>query len=219
VLEVIRDSYRHATLALELPFSGGFGVFPVVQQIPLVARRPTKRRDATRAHFGLPAGGRVVLLSFGGYGLPALDLAAVDIRGDWTIVTIDRVSPDAARLPHVRSIVERDFLTSDFRYEDLIASVDAVMTKPGYGIISECITAGTPMVYTSRGVFREYDVFVEALPRYLRSQFISHADLFAGRWHDALQAVLSQPLPPDRLAPDGAERAAEEILAVLDAGR
>jgi hypothetical protein len=218
-LTTLRASYRQATLALELPFSGGFGVFPVVRSIPLIARRPTRTRAATRAHFGLPASGPVALLSFGGYGLPEIDLATIDCRDEWMVVTTDRVTGDNARpMSHVRSVVERDFLTSQFRYEDLIAAVDVVMTKPGYGIISECISTGTAMLYTSRGVFREYDVLIEALPRYVRSRFISHADLFAGRWRDALQAVLAQPDPPDHPAVDGADRAAEEIRALAPAG-
>ncbi len=92
VLESIRRAYRRATRALELPFGAGFDVFPRVQRVPLVARRPTRARAVTRAHFGLPATGRVALLSFGGYGLPSLDLAAVDCLGDWTIVTTDRTA-------------------------------------------------------------------------------------------------------------------------------
>ena len=57
-------------------------------------------------------------------------------------------------------VEERAFIDSGFRYEDLVAAVDVVVTKPGYGIIAECIAAGTPMLYTSRGDFREYDLLV-----------------------------------------------------------
>src|SRR5438874_2210671 len=61
------------------------------QPIPLIARHSTKDRVATRAQLGLDARHRVALLSFGGFGLPSLDLAAVDCRGDWTVVTLDTV--------------------------------------------------------------------------------------------------------------------------------
>ena len=43
-----------------------------------------------------------------------------------------------------------------YRYEDLVRAVDVVVTKPGYGIISECIANDTALLYTSRGDFREY---------------------------------------------------------------
>jgi L-arabinokinase len=215
-LRLIRDSYRQATLALELPFSGGFEIFPRVQRLPLIARRATHARDATRAHFGLPADARVALLSFGGYGLPSLDLANVDCRDTWTIVTTDRVSDSrVGTLPHVRALSEADFLTSAFRYEDLVAAADVVVTKPGFGIIAECISTGTAMLYTSRGAFREYDVLVAALPRYVRSRFISQDALFAGTWRSSLDALVAQPAPPEHMAATGADDAAEIIRAMI----
>jgi hypothetical protein len=214
-IDLIRDCYRRVDLALELPFPGGFDIFNRVESLPLVTRVATQPAAATRAHFGLPARSHVALLSFGGYGLPALDLAAIDCRDDWTIVTTDRVTADAIALPHVRVIAEREFLGSAYRYEDLVNAVDVVMTKPGYGIIAECISTRTALVYTSRGEFREYDVLVSALPGLLRSQFISHDDLFAGRWRDSLAAVLAQPDPATRIATNGADVAAGLILSCL----
>jgi L-arabinokinase len=215
ILPIIRAAYGRATLALELPFSGGFEVFPAVERIPLVARRPTRGRAETRAHFGLPGHGRVALLSFGGYGLASLDLAAVDARGPWTIVTTDHSSGAAAPVSGVRLVSEDAFLGRGFRYEDLVAAADVVVTKPGYGIISECIAGDTAMLYTSRGHFREYDLLVDALPGHVRCRFISQADLFGGRWRDALEAVIAQPAPLEPLATNGAEVAAETMSGIV----
>jgi L-arabinokinase len=216
-LAEIADSYRQATVALELPFSGGFDVFADVRPLPLIARRARQSRAETRAFFGLAPDARVALLSFGGYGLPDLDLSTLDCRDTWTIVTTDRVAADDARpLPHVRTVVERDFLSSRFRYEDLVAASDVVITKPGFGIIAECISTRTAILYTSRGPFREYDVLVRALPRYVRSRFIDQPTLFAGQWRDALEALLAQADPPERMAVNGAEVAAETIRTYLD---
>lgn len=215
-LAEIKDSYRRATVALELPFSGGFDVFRKVRPLSLIARRASQSRADTRAFFGLAPEARVALLSFGGYGLPSLDLSTLDCRDTWTIVTTDRVtSTGSTPLPHVRTVVERDFLSSQFRYEDLVAASDVVMTKPGFGIMAECISTGTAMLYTSRGEFREYDVLVNALPRYVRSRFIDQPTLFAGQWRESLEALLDQPAPPERMALDGAEAAAAEILELL----
>jgi UDP:flavonoid glycosyltransferase YjiC (YdhE family) len=214
-LERIRNGYRQATLALALPFATGFEIFDTVEALPLVARRATRSRAETRAHFGLPETGRVLLLSFGGYGLPALDLATVDCRDSWTVVTTDRVSTDQSGAPHVRRIVEQAFLSGDFRYEDLVAAADVVITKPGYGIVSECASTGTAMVYTSRGEFREYDVLVGAMSQIVRAEFISQPDLFAGRWRQALDAVVNRPRPQVTLATNGAEVAAKRIQSML----
>ena len=79
------------------------------------------------------------------------------------------------------------------RYEDLVGAAEAVVTKPGYGIISECIANDAAVLYTSRGHFPEYDVLVEEMPKYLRTAFISHDDLFAGKWETHLDKLLAQP--------------------------
>ncbi len=211
----MRQAYAKATLALELPFAGGFDVFPRVRRIPLVARRPSRDRRSTRTHFGLPLHRPIALLSFGGYGLGSLDLTRLDCLDTWTIATTDRSAPDAPRHPHVTVLAEDSF-RGGFRYEDLVASVDVVVTKPGYGIIAECIATATPMLYTSRGEFREYDLLVSQLPGYVKSRFISQTDLFAGQWRDALTELTAAPPPPLRMATDGAEVVARLLREFID---
>ena len=95
-------------------------------------------------------------------------------------------------------IDENAMYDNGYRYEDLVRAVDVVVTKPGYGIISECIANDTALLYTSRGDFREYQALVDAMPKYLRCAFIDHPDLFAGRWQRHLDALLAQPAPPIR---------------------
>ena len=212
LLPAIRGAYAKATQALELPFSGGFEVFPRRHSLPLVARRPTRSRAETRTYFGLPAGRPVVLLSFGGYGLPDLNLHDVDCLGRWTVVTTDRITPQGPPVPPgVAYVLESAFVGSGFRYEDLVAAADVVITKPGYGIVAECVASGTAMLYTSRGHFREYDVLVQALQRFARSRFLPQDDLFAGRWLAGLDALLQEPPPPEQMRIDGADVAARWI--------
>ncbi len=216
----LRAAYGQATLALELPFAGGFEVFRRSRTLPLVARRHTRRAAETRLRFGIPADRAAALLSFGGYGLPSLDLSSVDLVGaGWTVVTTDRSSHGAAVPRGVVFVPEADFIGTGFRYEDLVAAVDVVVTKPGYGIISECISAERPMLYTSRGHFREYDLLVREMPKYLRCQFIDQPALMSGTWRGAIEALIAQPAPPDTIGLDGAPVAARAISDLLDASR
>ena len=99
-----------------------------------------------------------------------------------------------------------------------MAASDVVATKPGYGIVAECIANDTAVLYTSRGHFVEYDVLVEAMPKYLRCGFIDHADLFAGRWRAALDRVTASPPPAERPPTNGAEIIAEMIDQRIGAG-
>ena len=112
-------------------------------------------------------------------------------------------------------IDERAMYDGGYRYEDLVRAVDVVATKPGYGIISECIANDAALLYTSRGDFREYQVLVDAMPKYLRAAFIDHGDLFAGRWQPHLDALLDQPAPPIAPAVNGADVAADILLQTL----
>ena len=214
LLPRLRQAYAKATLALELPFAGGFDVFPRVRRVPLVARRPTRDRRATRTHFGLPLNRPVALLSFGGYGLGELDLDRIDCLDTWTIATTDRSAPDAMRGPH-RVVIPEEAFRGGFRYEDLVAAADVVVTKPGYGIIAECIAADTAMLYTSRGAFREYDLLVSQLPSFVRCLFISQQDLFGGRWLESLTTLRAAPAAPLRMATDGADVVARLLRQLM----
>ena len=218
----LREAYGQATLALELPFAGGFEVFPVVRGLPLVARLHTRDAVDTRRHFGIPRDTRMALLSFGGYGLPDLDLPRLDIlkaQHPWTVVTTDRSSRPGATPAGVVFVPESEFIATGFRYEDLVAAADVIVTKPGYGIISECIAANRPMLYTSRGHFREYDVLVREMPRYLRCEYIDQASLLGGTWSRSIERLLDQPAPSETLSMNGADVAAAELSAFLDGSR
>jgi L-arabinokinase len=224
IAPLIRQSYQKATHALELPFSGGFEVFPSRERIPLVARRSHANRTDAREYFNLRPRARVALLSFGGYGLPQQNLATLDCTGEWTIVTTDRLARSngggggrgEGQSHNVVRIDERRLAASPYRYEDLVAAADVVITKPGYGILAECISTGTAMLYTSRGVFREYDVLVREMPRYLRARFISQGDLLAGRWRDSFNALIAQPRAPETMPTNGAEVAAEKLSGWIE---
>jgi len=210
LLNRIRRAYQQATLALRLPLSPPLDVFPRVESIPMVARALDRSRADTRRALGIADDRKVALLSFGGYGLQRLDVGALDCLDDWTVLLTDRIASSVVPSPSVVFLPE-SLLVSEFRYEDLVATSDVVVTKPGYGIISECATYGTAMLYTSRGVFREYDVLVAEMPRIVRSRYLSQDALFAGQWLEALEALVAQPPPPERVDATGAARAAEWI--------
>jgi hypothetical protein len=200
----IGQVYASAADALRLPMHGGFDTFPRITDIPLVARRSRRDPQDTRRALGLPTSGALVLLSFGGYGVTRIAQEALARLDGYTVI-------GSAHHP----LDEAAMYDAGFRYEDLVRAVDIVVTKPGYGIISECIANDTALLYTSRGRFVEYDVLVREMPRYLRSRFIAHDDLFAGNWQVHLDALLAQPAPPERPRVDGAEVAAAHLLAMM----
>jgi L-arabinokinase len=194
--QTIGEVYRRTTLALRLPMWGGFETMPHVRDVPFVARHATHDRSQTRAALGIPLDADVVLVSFGGYGLK------------------ETTRPTAAGY-HVLwpgDIDEAAMYDRGYRYEDLVKAVDVVVSKPGYGIIAECLANDTALLYTSRGDFREYPVLVEAMPALLRCEFIQQRELLEGDWTPYLDALLAKPQPRTAPATDGARVTATEIL-------
>ena len=214
LVPTIQAAYRQAHGAWRLPMHGGFETFPVVEDIPLIARHAARGRDDVRRALGIARDRPAVLASFGAYGVSRMPDGAPDCVPAWTVVVSDRTLQAGTAPDGVLGIHEDALYAQGLRYEDLVGAVDAVLTKPGYGIVSECVANGTAMVYTSRGRFAEYDVFVEEMPRYLRCAFISHGDLEAGRWRAALERALAQPAPPPA-ATSGAGVAVARIIEML----
>ncbi len=200
LIPTIQAAYRHADAAWRLPMHGGFETFEHIVDVPFVARHATHPPADTRARLGLPpldGDRKLVLPSFSAYGVDGIDLGSLDLTSSWHVVRV----PDAS------------IYDAGLRYEDLVGAVDVIVTKPGYGIISECIANDTALVYTSRGRFAEYPVLVREMPRYLRCAYLDNDALLDGRWRGALDAALNAPPPPETPRTDGAEVIAAMIAS------
>ena len=212
LVSTIGRLYRAASGAWRLPLHGGFATFDEVLDLPFVARHAQVPASDTRERLNLPATQKLVLVSFGGYGLRDFPLHSLDCLDEWGVVVTAAGAPATALPAGVHHVAERPMYERGLRYEDLVRAVDVVITKPGYGIISDCVANRTAMVYTPRGRFAEYDVMVREMPRYLRSQPLSMEAFAAGVWREALRAVERLPAVPDAPATNGAAIAARMIL-------
>ena len=214
LLAVIRGAYARASAGWRMPMHGGFETVAPIVDLPFVARQP--RQDVTREELrralGLPTDRPLALISFGGYGAQPLPLDRLDCGPEWGIVLVERNLPPESG-SHGRSaglqacpirLDESAIYSAGLRYQDVVRAVDVVITKPGYGIISDCVASGTAILYTSRGRFAEYEVLVGEMPKYLRCRFIGNDDLRSGRWREPLEELLALPAPPERPRVDGA---------------
>ena len=226
LLPAIRGAYAKGSMALRLPMSGGFETFSNVKDIPMIARHATRTRKEVCKLLRLPADKPIVLMSFGGYGLPGFDTDVLSKFKKYTVVAAANLpagrarkeAPLASRKGAFVRVNEEAMYNAGVRYEDLVGAANAVVTKPGFGIVAECIANDTAMLYTSRGHFPEYDVIVEEMPKYLRTAFIGQDELFAGKWETPLNKLLAHSKTRNYKKPDtnGADVAAELMLKVLD---
>lgn len=219
VLTTIGEAYANTSLALRLPFAGGFETMPAVRDVPLIARRSRRTRDENRRLLDLDDHRPVVLASFGGHQT-AIEYGRIASTNDVTLALTDYEAQSFRELGafdgRLRCFTTEMLDVADIRYEDLVAAADVVVSKPGYGIVSECIANQAALLYTSRGPFLENDVLIAEMKSVLRSGFISQEDLRGGRWEPSIRTLLAEPAPPERMRTDGAEIVASEILRVLD---
>jgi L-arabinokinase len=214
-VDTIRGAYQQATAGWRLPMHGGFESFRQVVDVPFVARHARHSRTEVRRICGLPLDAQAALLSFGGYGVSDVDLERLDCLDRYVIAITHPGTFDDPVPANVALVSEPRLYGAGLRYEDLVSAVDVVMTKPGYGIISECLANHAAILYTSRGRFAEYEVMVREMPRFLRCGYIAQEDLFAGRWAAALDAVIAAPPPPERPPTNGADTIAGMLTELI----
>ena len=205
VIRLFEEGYRETRLLLKLPFSPRMPIFPKHVDIPLLARPGTVRRKDLAAQTGADPGRRWVLLSFTSLNWSDEALQEVDALDDYEFFTVKPLAWTEHRRLHA---VDREVI----RFSDVLASVDVAITKPGFGILSDCVANAKPVIYAEREDFIEYPLLERELKRYLRHGHIPAVDLYAGRLERALQAIESAPAPPESMPEGGAEVAAQWIL-------
>jgi L-arabinokinase len=213
IIDRVCTSYGLARGLLRLPLhakdSQAFAAFVHVEDVPLIARKASRPAQVVRAELGLPLQTPVVLLSFGGFAAGGLDLMRLGSWRDYRFVITPPLAEVCTHAPANVLILNE----SPVDYVSLLAACDAVVTKPGYGIVADCLANHVAVLFTDRGPFREYDVLAEALPRLGRARFVARHDLLAGELGPHLDALLACNMPWSEQALDGAEVVAERVLA------
>jgi len=125
------------------------------------------------------------------------------------------------RLPGVRWLVPNEWNcrhpdamageSFSLGFTDLLCSVDAVITKPGYGTFTEAACNGTPVIYQRRDNWPEQDCLIDWLIENNRSAEIEVEKLVSGRLTAAIDCVLNQTPAPAPKA-DGIVQATMAII-------
>lgn len=201
--ELARAAHAVTPLALRM-FPGPELVgFPAVREIGIVSRLASS--DARSWRDGVARRGeRLVLLSFGGFGLADLERRLPRVAGVRWIT--------APPLPPLSSRDDASYVP-DVAYPSLVAGCDVVFSKPGYGTIAEAAGNRTRFLYAARADFPETPPMVEWLEREMTSLEIPPERLEPRGIAAALDAILAMPERfPERI--DGADRAVDEIVAL-----
>ncbi len=207
VIRMFEEGYREARLLLKLPFSPAMSVFPKQVEVPLLAKPGRARRAEIAGMTGADPARRWVLLSFTTLDWGEVALHEVERMADHEFFTVKPLDWPGRKNIHA---VDRQAV----RFSDVLASCDAVVTKPGYGILSDCVANAKPILYAEREDFIEYPLLEKELKRYLKNVHLPAKDLYAGRMRAALAAIESAPEPRETLSGGGAEKAAEILTGL-----
>jgi hypothetical protein len=219
----LRGQYGQASRLLRLPFHGDLGAFPVVEDVPLIARVSTVDRAQTRRALGLPLEAPLVLFSFGGHTseqpdpdrLAALDEYAFVVTTATALANAPTGGPadaDVRAVRHGPNLYVLPPLTD--AYIDLLAACDAAIVKPGYGIVADLIANRVPALYASRDGYREEPVLVRALDEEARAIAVDRATLSALDLGPALGRLLALDRPWTDRPLDGADVVARRVLEI-----
>ena len=205
LLAQMATEYALATLACLTPLAVTTvgNLFPVSEHVPLVARRGYPIRAKVTASLGISSSKKLALLYLGNWGL-TIDWQALEHLTDWAFL-VDRPLTQAA--PDNVYVFDPTVL----RYADIAASVDAVVSKAGYGTLTECIANSVPLIYLPRFGFAEHDALVLGMNKWGGAIEICEADFFAGNWCSALSAALATRPDPTVYPTNGAELIANRL--------
>ncbi|HEY3328750.1 MAG TPA: hypothetical protein VGK19_01910 [Capsulimonadaceae bacterium] len=189
--------------------------FPVVEHVPLTARKGVRRRTELDTFLnGHPSPAistsalHIGLLYMGTWGLD-IDWDVVERIPGWRFVTYDALPRPLTNV----TLLSRD----QWIYADVVASVDAVISKVGYGTVTDSIANSVPQVHLPRRDFVEYDALVAGMDLWGGRVEMSEAEFIAGQWDTALASALNVTMNPNAFRTDGAEVIARRIVEM--AGR
>lgn len=127
---------------------------------------------------------RFVLLSLGGVAQD-IDLSGWDIPVDTQLIVPDTLAVAHPRICAISSL--------GLDHIDVLASVDVLLTKPGYGSFCEAWRNQTALVYLRRNLWPEETVLIDWIQRHVPAQEMSREEFTKGALGSVLDRLAARP--------------------------
>ncbi len=204
LLRVIEEAYKQADLALRITPAPKMGLFSRLTDIGPIAEPAAPVRQHLAEALQLAPGEKTVLVGFGGIPLTTVPFHRLEGLQGYRFLFDGRLPQKSTTFVSTTSL--------PFSFKTLMASVDLIMTKPGYGTLVEAVALQIPVLYVRRYNFADEQPLVEYLHRHGRGYEMSKEDFTEGRWELPLTKALGTPLPA---SPPPATSGAAEAAMLL----
>jgi hypothetical protein len=209
ILRHIREAYAQADCFLRVAPGLPVKAFRKVIDIGPIAEPAEPDNIGLRKALGAEESDRIVLVGFGGIALRRLPFERMESMPPYRFI-VDGTVPKGLTRTTSLSTLERPF-------KQVLASVDMILTKPGYGTVVEAVALGIPVAYVRRYNFADEQSLVEYLHRYGRGAELSLEWFQRGDWSETFRRLQQTPLPTETAVPlTGAEDAAAFLAPSLD---
>ncbi|MDR2578311.1 MAG: hypothetical protein LBC70_05815 [Chitinispirillales bacterium] len=205
ILTEMAGQYGKATTALALYPASPMPVFDHKKNVPTIGKKGRDRRDEIYDKFGIDRRKCLGLIYTGNFGLESVRWGNLEKFAGWEFVG---VYPLPGNPENFHAVTK-----AQFRYEDLSASVDAIIGKMGYGVLSESLLNGVPLIYLPREDFSEFQVLDAEAKRLGNGVCIDTAMFTEAAWEDVLAAAVNNKQPPELCG--GAHICAQEIINTI----
>ncbi len=207
ILSQIIQAYQSANLFLQMTPHLPMLFLNNKVSVPFVVRQGKTERQVLEKCYPHFVGKKLILISMGG-GMDA------EINFDqWPkIDQVIYIVTGANRLP--KGYYHADTFVLDF--SDMMASVDIVLTKTGYGMVVESAVNQTPLFYVARADWPEHDIMLKWCKGNNNVLEIDRVEFEQGLTEDKINMLFSQPSKNKVFEVEkGAEICASHILSLM----
>lgn len=179
--EQMLEAYNSAELFMKTEPSMPMPGLDNTLSIGPVAASGTDRRDELNERLGLSVNERLVLVAMGGISMrlpmeqwPEFPGVRFIVQRNWQVSLPDVVELESLRI----------------HFNDILASCDVLLTKPGYGSFTEAAVNGVPVLYVPRDDWPEQPYLIDWLHEQGNAIPISRDKVMAGSFAKELRLLL-----------------------------
>lgn len=181
VIKELSEQYGMADLSLITPLAMDMPELNNKTKINLIARKGKNIREKLNRKFNIPEENKLVFFYAGNLGAEKVCSRRIGLIKGYTVISFYPLSSLSANYIYIKN--------GSIPHQDIMASSDIAMIKPGYGMVSEALVNNVKIVYPPRPDFAEYFAFLREFEFSGGTQLISRDDFEIGNWQEALSLI------------------------------